>query len=215
MPIFEFFADDPTIYAMFFTDYVPDGMAKEMKNKLEQITALPEEEQHQQKLEMMKNYIADFVKYGIIDEETYNNVLKIVQKYNKGMTLEKLKSIIEKNKNLKDVMHDCEYNIYGLGEFEAIFPRSRLQALPEIAAYKKMPLEQKRNFDVKTYGQFASLPIFSQDDNTKRALVEFIAVMGLFETDADVEKRKQFAYKIATEQRYRFFSFGDAMFIYE
>lgn len=219
IPILEVLTDEPTNCVMLFSNTVPDGLFKELKEKFEALSSLPADEQLQQKLEIFKNYISDFANYGVIDTETYDNVLKIVQKFNKGMTLEKLKSIIAKNKNLKNVMQDIAFSpkltfrINGdttypdyvitsydraLYDFEAIFPRSRLQALPELAAYKKMTLEQKRNFDVKTWGQFASLPIFSQDDNTKRALVEFIAVMGLFETDADVEKRKQFAYGIAT-----------------
>ncbi len=173
-----------------------------------------------EKIEKFKTAILDYYNYGLIDSKTYEDVLKIGQKFNKNLTLEKLKDTISKNSNLKAVMEylsSCSRRTFrvvqdsqypedclspysrALYDFETIFPRTRLQSLPELEAFKKMSLDQKSKFNIKVWDQFASLPLFSKDDNTKKALVEFIAIMGLFEDDTNVEKRRQVAYRLATD----------------
>ncbi len=175
--------------------------------------------------ETIKQKLVDYYNNGLITDDVYSDVLKIAQRYNKNMTEEKLKQTISQNHNLKSIMEylsalsqkpfrtEYESNYppeclspysRGLYDFETLFPKTRLQSLPDLEVFKKMSLEQKQKFNVKVWNQFASLPIFSEDDNTKKALVEFIAVMGLFEDDANVEKRRQVAYKLATNIDQRF-----------
>ncbi len=174
-----------------------------------------------ERTERLKNAILDYYNYGLIDSQTYENVLAIGQKFNKNLTIEKLKETVSKNDNLKAFMEylsSCSRQTFrvieqnaqypedcvspysrALYDLETIFPKTRLQSLPELEAFKKMSLDQKSKFNIKVWNQFASLPLFSKDDNTKKALVEFIAVMGLFEDDANVEKRRQVAYRLATD----------------
>lgn len=170
----------------------------------------------------MKKLISDYYTYGLIDEETYQKVVEIAQKFNKNITLEKIKEVVAKNENLKNVLQfttlqQRKYFIFdifrgipefregdspyqrAINSFEAIFPRTRLFSLPELDAYKKMTAQQKSKFNVKVWNQFASLPLFSRNSDTKCALVEFIGVMGLFEDDEQVEERRKVAYAMATE----------------
>lgn len=175
----------------------------------------------EENLEKFKTTILDYFTYGLIDSKTYEDVLAIGQKFNKNLTMEKLKETVGKNDNLKALLEhlsSCSRQAFRiidqnsqypadcvspysrtLYDLETIFPKTRLQSLPELEAFKKMSLDQKSKFNIKVWNQFASLPLFSKDDNTKKALVEFIAVMGLFEDDTNVEKRRQVAYRIATD----------------
>lgn len=179
-----------------------------------------------EKREKLKLMLIDYQTCGIIDWQTYDNVLAIVQKYNKNMTMEGLKQAVIDNKNLRSIMEyissssrdafwtqqqgkdypeDCRssYTRY-LYDFEVLFKKTRLQAMPSVAVFRSMTLKQKEKFNLKVWKQFASLPIFSQDINTEKALIEFVAVMGLFESDSNVEKRRQVAYKIATDYGEKF-----------
>lgn len=183
-----------------------------------------ERKEAEQKLvrEKLEKYVTDLATYGPILDDTYQDVLAIAQKYNKNITLDKLKDVISKNEHLKTLMEflslqwksavanrNEENSQYpedlktpyqrSLYDLETIFPKTRLQSLPDLATFRKMSLEQKAKFNVKVWNQFASLPIFNENANTKKALVEFIAVFGLFEDDPDVESRRKIAFKLATD----------------
>ena len=173
--------------------------------------------------EKIRSIITDYTKYGPIDINTLLEVVALGQSFNKSLDLPKLKNIIAKNENLRAILadtavlaaenaftinrrqpiHDDAYPIWvktpydkALHDLSLILPKTRFTALPEINAYKKMSPKIKAKFNLKVWNQFASLPLFNKDDNTKRALVEFIAVMGLFEDDPNVEQRRKKAYEM-------------------
>ena len=168
------------------------------------------------KKERLKTLVTELVTVGLIDKNTYERVLEIGQEYNKNLTIEKIKAMVQRDENLKYFLESVTKQWRGtfavrdgnypenvtspyeraMYDLEVIYPKTRLQGLPHFDAFRKMSLEQKRKFDLKTWDKFSPLPLFNQNDNTKKALVEFIALMGLFEDDAQVEARRARAFKI-------------------
>ena len=173
--------------------------------------------------EKIMSIINDYTTCGPIDINTLFEVVALGQSFNRNLDLPKLKGIIAKNENLRAVladivlaadkvptiviqpMHDDAYPIWvktpydkALHDLSVILPKTRFSALPELPAYKKMSPALKAKFNLKVWNQFASLPLFNKDDNSKKALIEFIAVMGLFENDPNVEQRRKKAYEFVT-----------------
>ena len=147
---------------------------------------------------------------GFIDEETLKEIFDISSKYIKNLTMNDLIKRISSNQNAKDIIQNIATKLVRKGlaiegpngtrktiyqrqleKFAAIFPRSRFSNLPDFASYQKMPIDMCEKFNVKTWNKLIQNPLFNQDDNTKRALVEIIAISGLFENDSNVELRKQ------------------------
>lgn len=147
---------------------------------------------------------------GFIDDATLKEIYDISSKYIKNLSMEELIKRISSNSNAREIIQHiatrterCDpnmrtgpltprYKFYQeLEKFAAIFPRARFESLPNIASFLKMPFDMCEKFNVKTWNQLIQNPLFNQDDNTKRALVEIIAISGLFENDPNVELRKR------------------------
>lgn len=147
---------------------------------------------------------------GFIDDATLKEIYDISSKYIKNLTMEDLIKRISSNPNAKEIIQNIAtklargvFEIIGPGDtrktiyqhqlekFAAIFPRTRFGSLPDFASFQKMPIDMCEKFNVKTWNQLIQNPLFNQDDNTKRALVEIIAISGLFENDPNVELRKR------------------------
>lgn len=147
---------------------------------------------------------------GFIDNATLKEIYDITSKYIKNLTMEDLVKRISSNPNAKKIIQyiatkssRVDFSIDNpdttaktsyqrqLEKFAAIFPRARFGSLPDFASYQKMPIDMCEKFNVKTWNQLIQNPLFNQDDNTKRALVEIIAISGLFENDPNVELRKR------------------------
>lgn len=169
----------------------------------------------------IQSVVKDYYSCGLIDGTTFEEVFKIVQKTNKNMTLERMKEIVSQNKNIRMVLEYISVSsrdvfvtaeqakIYPqecfspytrvLYEFAVLFPKTRFQEFPDVVVFKSMSLRQKENFNVKVWKQFANLPVFKHDINSRRALVDIIGIMGLFENDPNVEKRRQVAFKLLSD----------------
>lgn len=146
---------------------------------------------------------------GFIDNATLKEIYDITSKYIKNLTMEDLVKRISSNPNAKKIIQYIATELprdfaivypdgpvepayqQQLEKFAAIFPRARFGSLPDFASYQKMPIDMCEKFNVKTWNQLIQNPLFNQDDNTKRALVEIIAISGLFENDPNVELRKR------------------------
>lgn len=147
---------------------------------------------------------------GFIDNATLKEIYDITSKYIKNFTMEDLAKRISSNPNAKEIIQYIATELprdgfsidnpdstaktayqQQLEKFAAIFPRARFGSLPDLASYQKMPIDMCEKFNVKTWNQLIQNPLFNQDDNTKRALVEIIAISGLFENDPNVELRKR------------------------
>lgn len=148
---------------------------------------------------------------GFIDNATLKEIYDITSKYIKDFTMEDLVKRISSNPNAKEIIQYIATELprdgfsivnpdgtllettyqQQLEKFAAIFPRARFGSLPDLASYQKMPIDMCEKFNVKTWNQLIQNPLFNQDDNTKRALVEIIAISGLFENDPNVELRKR------------------------
>lgn len=148
---------------------------------------------------------------GFIDEATLKEIYNISSKYIKNLTMSDLVKRISSNPNSKEIIQHIATKLgregsttvnpdgtrrktiyqHQLEKFAAIFPRTRFGSLPDLTSFQKMPIEMCEKFNVKTWNQLIQNPLFIQDDNTKRALVEIIAISGLFENDPSVELRKR------------------------
>lgn len=157
--------------------------------------------------ELLEKYKA----LGFIDNATLKEIYDITSKYIKNFTMEDLAKRISSNPNAKEIIQYIATELPRAGfsivnpdgtllettyqqqleKFAAIFPRARFGSLPDFASYQKMPIDMCEKFNVKTWNQLIQNPLFNQDDNTKRALVEIIAISGLFENDPNVELRKR------------------------
>lgn len=136
---------------------------------------------------------------GLVDEETLNKIYEISCKSIKNLTMEEMIKRISNNFNTKEIVEHIATNVkrynddylFELEKFENIFPKTRFGSLPDFSSYQKMNLDMCKKFNLKTWNQLIKNPLFNQDDNTKRALVEIIAISGLFENDSNVELRKR------------------------
>ena len=147
---------------------------------------------------------------GFIDTVTLNEIYTISSKYIKNLTMEDLIKKISNNSNAKEIIQCIATNFtregfrtvlengtritpyeYQLEKFAMIFPRTRFASLPDFALYKSMPIDMCKKFNVKTWNRLIQNPLFNQDNNTKLALVQIIAIAGLFDDDSNVELRKK------------------------
>jgi|GEM_PF-2013188 hypothetical protein len=156
---------------------------------------------------MIDELLERYKTLGFIDDATLNEIYNIASKYIKNLTMEDLIKRISSNPNAKELFQHiairCEREYtgryggmktsqkYQLEKFASIFPRTRFGSLPDFDSYQQMPIDMCEKFNVKTWNQLIQNPLFNQGNNTKRALVEIIAISGLFENDSNVELRKR------------------------
>ncbi len=174
----------------------------------EELTA---EEKTQIKESKCVSLAKKYLEYGFINDETYELAFKIAQKYCKKLTKETFKEKVKSDKNLRIVLENitalcCEEGgptrrayLSALEDFECVFKKVRLQEFPDVTIYNKFSKEMLAKFNLEVYKEFYALPIFAFNEETKQALVEFIAIMGLFENDAQAQARRKRAKDLILE----------------
>ena len=173
------------------------------EQNIELLSIFKEEEKNYLETGQLEQLLEKYRTVGIIDNATITSVFEIGKKYIKGLTLEETfkrignspnaKSILEKITMTRGELTFDDVSVYEkqLQKFAAIFSKTRFGALPDSASFNKMDVEMCGKFNLKTWRELIQLPLFNKDDNTKRALVEVIAMAGLFENDSEVEVRKR------------------------
>ncbi|MBQ3494333.1 MAG: hypothetical protein IJA69_02850 [Clostridia bacterium] len=161
---------------------------------------------------LIKNIILGYSNYGYIAEPVWEKTYEIAQKTVKNLTFEQFKERVIKNKNIKEYLefiteNKITYNFDGAetedvvyyefyNTFAEIFPKTRFQEFPEKEIVGLLTKQQLQNFNLKTYKKFLTTSEFSHTREAKIAFVDFASVMGLFETDEEVDKRIDMAYKL-------------------
>ena len=157
-----------------------------------------------------------YKRIGPIDDKTLEEVYDIASKTIKNLTMEDMINRIEKSGNAKEILQyisthksgvhvlardgvpvaSGKYSDNRVDKFAELFPKTRFGAFPDLASFEKMDLGLCEKFKLKTWNELIQNPVFGNDDNSKRALVEVIAMAGLFEDDPMVDARKRQILKI-------------------
>lgn len=160
--------------------------------------------------------LAKYKQFKIVDDETLGNIYQIAIKYNKNLTYDHFLVRLSNCPNMMEVVADIASN-YGLHryetsnidmykelllKFELIFAKTRFKDFIDKETFDVITFNNAKKFDYKIWNEFASLPVFNKDSNSKTDLIHFISVMGLFEVDDKKEERRRRVYSLFSHQNY-------------
>ena len=135
---------------------------------------------------------------GFIDDKTLSHIYSIARKFNPSLKNSDINNKISNNINAKEILEYIsskqghQYYNYQLDKFLKLYPKTRFDQIPELCVFTYLSPELCEKFNLKTWEQLIHNPLFNKDTTTKSALIEIIAISGLFEqNDPDVESRKR------------------------
>ena len=150
-----------------------------------------------------------YKKIGPIDQETIEKMLTIASKYDRNMTMDDMFNKTADNPNVKQILQNIAMNCRrdirvalpdgtrdsyynnAFKKLETLYSKTRMGSLPNLAVFKRLNTEMCEKFDVTTWNRLLQNPLFDHNDETKQALVEIIAMAGLFEDDPYAETRRK------------------------
>ena len=156
---------------------------------------------------------------GQIDDSTLKVVYEVVSKYINNLTYEDMLNRLSKSPNtieivkhlafinrLSYVYRDEDNNLvnahkgdlfafnlfeHELKKFEIMFSKCRFGRMIDYESYSSMTDDMISKFDLKIWDSMISNPLFNKDSNTKDAMLQIIAMAGLFEKDPYALERKK------------------------
>lgn len=160
-------------------------------------------------IELLKLCLQEINGYEQSSEEFLKYINQITKK-----NFQNYQQFLHINKLLYDLLFELgKYKLIStdLKFEEALFKIKELLKVTRISGMNidfnsiiEMDIEQIQKFKTKVWKEFSSHRVFTQDANTKRALVEVIAIYGLFYDDKDVNKRCELLRKLINKVPNRF-----------